>query len=190
MTARPNRSKKRDPFVHPGASATDITIGNALAPFDRAIRESEARWGADKLQSLVSPESAAKWGSAIGKLNTAIEAQDVAGIVQRVGVCIRGLAALDAEAIQRGHQPVPAEVWTGEHDGHRFGIIRDAGDWTTLKANHPDLTLYSLHEVGLALRLLRNQVVDEVKKHFPGSQVIDVQPMTELEKSLNDRIPF
>ena len=195
MSARPQRRshpRRRDGFVYPGASAADLTIGNAIAPFDRAMLDSERRWGVDRLQELVSPETAAKWGSAMGKLNTAIEAQDVDLLVQRVGVCIRGLAAMDAEAIARGHRPVPAEVWVFDEviDGKRvrLGITREPGDWPTLQDSHPGLPIYSLREV--AVKMTPGLLEAAVKSAFPGAQVTATRHVSPLDDVLDDQIPF
>lgn len=188
MTARAVRPRRRDVFVHPVATPLDLTIGNALAPFDRAVAESERAWGIDRLQELVSPESAAKWGSAVGKLNAAIEAEDAAEIAARVGVCIRGLVALDAEARQRGHRPVPPDVLIYEQDGQRIGVVQDARDWTTLRAAHPDLRLYSMREVFNAVQHY-GQTVGAVKDAFPNAEVVAVRQRASTD-DLNDSIPF
>lgn len=183
-------ARRRDDLVHPGATSEDLAIGNALAPFDRAILDSERVWGIDRLQELVSPDTAAKWGSAIGKLNAAINAGDVAEIAARVGVCIRGLAALEAEAIARGHQPVPAEAWEIEVAGKRGFLIRDAALWPVLAQTHPGATIWTLGEVTTALAGLGSLVAD-VKAQFDGATVTAIRkPETELEKSLDDFVPF
>lgn len=192
MSARPQRRshpRRRDEFVYPGATAADLTIGNALAPFDHAIRESDRRWGVDRLQELVSPETAAKWGSAMGKLNAAIEGQDVDTLVQRVGVCIRGLAAMDAEAIARGHRPVPAEAWEIEVAGKRGFLVRDAAMWPVLAKDFPGATIWTLGEVQTALAGLGNMVA-EVKAHFDRAEVKEVRRRTPTEEAIGDEIPW
>lgn len=192
MSRHPARqtARRRDVLVHPGATSEDLAVGNALAPFDRAILDSERTWGIDRLQELVSPETAAKWGSAVGKLNSAINAGDVAEIAARVGVCIRGLAALDAEARAAGHAPVPPEAWPIEVAGKRGFLIRDAALWPVLAQSHPGATIWTLTEVTAALADLGSLVAD-VKAQFNGAAVTAVRkPETELEKSLDDFVPF
>lgn len=189
MTARPMRPRKSDPFVHPQATPQDMAIGNALAPFDRAAAEANLRWGVDRLQERVSPETAAKWGSAVGKLNAAIDAGDLETITARVSVCLRGLAAMDAEAIAAGHKPVPANVMVWEQDGKRIGVVQDMADWPALKSAHPELRLYSMREVFLALQHY-GQMVVAAKDAFPGAQVVTIRPKSRMEELIDDEIPF
>lgn len=191
MTKRPVRHHKSDRLICPGASAAEIACDHALAPFDRAARAMDAKWGIDRLPELVSPETAAKYGSAMAKLNTAIDSGDAEEVAARVGVCIRGMDALEAEAISLGHQPMPADVWIAEADGIRFGVCREPGDWPTLKAVHPDLVTYTLREVALALAHYRDTGLNfhAVKEAFPGAQITEIR-QSPLAEELDDEIVF
>lgn len=182
-------ARRRDPLVHPGATSDEMAIGNALAPFDRAVRETERTWGIDRLPELVSPESAAKWGSAVGKLNAAIEAGDLADVTARVGVCLRGLAALDAEARAAGHQPIKAEAWEITVDGVTCAILKDDAAWPKYAETRPGVRVYSLREVSHALAAYGGMVA-AVKDNFPGARVTAVRERTQLEKELDDDLPF
>ncbi len=92
---RHHRPAKFDKWTRPDASPDDTAIHYALAPFDDAIRRTDLTWGVDRLPGLVSPEMAAKWGTAMAQLNAAIEARDLADVTARVGVCLRGIAAME-----------------------------------------------------------------------------------------------
>jgi len=102
MAQRPTRQKKDDRILHRGATANEIRADLSLAPFDKAVREMDKRWGVDRLPELVSVESAAKWGKAVAGLNGAIDAQDPDKVKFWVEVCLRGLTAMDAEAVSLG----------------------------------------------------------------------------------------
>lgn len=182
-------ARRRDPLVHPGATSAEMAIGNALAPFDRAVRETEIKWGIDRLPEIVSPESAAKWGSAVGKLNAAIDSGDVQDVTARVGVCLRGLAALDAEARAAGHQPIKAEAWEIDVDGVTCAILRDDAAWPAFAAERPGVRVYSLREVSNALAAYGGMVA-AVKEAFPGARVTAIRKPTPLETELNDEVPF
>ncbi len=91
MAQRPTRQKKDDRILHRGATANEIRADLSLAPFDKAVREMDKRWGVDRLPELVSVESAAKWGKAVAGLNGAIDAQDPDKVKFWVEVCLRGL---------------------------------------------------------------------------------------------------
>lgn len=182
-------ARRRDPLVHPGATSDEMALGNALAPFDRAVRETEIKWGIDRLPEIVSPESAAKWGSAVGKLNAAIDSGDVQEVTARVGVCLRGLAALDAEARAAGHQPISPDAWEIEVDGVTCAILKDDADWPRYAEMRPGVRVYSLREVGNALAAYGGMVA-AVKEAFPGARVTAIRKPTPLETELNDEVPF
>lgn len=180
-------ARRRDPLVHPGATSEEMAIGNALAPFDRAVRETGRTWGIDRLPEIVSPESAAKWGSAVGKLNAAIDSGDVQEVTARVGVCLRGLAALDAEARAAGHQPISPEAWEIDVDGVTCAILRDDAAWPAFAAERPGVRIYSLQEVSNALAHYGGMVA-AVKEAFPGARVTAVR--SPLAQALDDDIPY
>lgn len=182
-------ARRRDPLVHPGATSAEMAIGNALAPFDRAVRETEIKWGIDRLPEIVSPESAAKWGSAVGKLNAAIDSCDVQEVTARVGVCLRGLAALDTEARAAGHKPIIPDAWEIEVDGVTCAILKDDAAWPKYAETRPGVRIYSLTEVANALAAY-GQTVAAVKDAFPGARVAAVRERTQLEKELDDVLPF
>jgi len=175
--------------MRPGATDIEIRCDHACTPLDRAAIAAETKWGIDRLQGLVAPATAEKYGSAMAKLNAAIAAGDPVETAARAAVCIRGLAAMDAEATAAGHAPVPPLVWQYEYDGHRFGIIKDVRDWPPVAAACPGLTLYTLREVAIALAAGRNAVAD-VKAAFPGAQISAIRERTQLERDLEDDLPF
>jgi hypothetical protein len=189
--ARPRRHRKGDRLLAPGATAADIQVDYAVAPFDRAARQADEAWGTDRLPELVSPETAARYGSAIAKLNAAIDSGDAAEVAARAAVCVRGLAALDAEARQRGHTPAPPEMWHfTTDDGKPFVLIRDASLWDAAQAASPGATVHTLREAVIALQVYRSAPLDAARKHFPGAEVVAFRKRTELEVALDDELPF
>jgi hypothetical protein len=187
---RPRREKKSDRLICPGATSSEIACDYAIAPFDRVALDMERRWGVDRLPELVTPALAAKYGAAMAYLNDCINQGDAEGCAAAAANCIKGLAAMDAEARSLGHKPAPAEVWLYELDGHRFGIIRETGDWTTLQESHPGLTLYSLREVAIALQSYKSALpkIEAIKAAFPGAEITAVR--SKLAEELDDLIPF
>lgn len=187
---RPRREKKSDRLLSPGATSSEIAVDHAIAPFDRAALDMERLWGVDRLPELVTPALAAKYGAAIAFLNDCINRGDATEAAAAAANCIKGLAAMDAEARSLGHKPAPAEVWLYEHEGHRFGIIRETGDWTTLQDSHPGLTLYSLREVALALQSYKSALpkIEAIKAAFPGAEITAVR--SKLAEELDDELPY
>jgi hypothetical protein len=182
MAQRPTRQKKDDRILHKGATANEIRADLSLAPFDKAVREMDKRWGVDRLPELVSVESAAKWGKAVAGLNGAIDAQDPDKVKFWVEVCLRGLAAMDAEAVSLGRTVSDPMIWEYEYEGTTFGIIEDGRQWPAAYAKRPGIAIHTMREVAVALHAHRNGLVDAIKLSFPGAEVKAVRrPQAELE---------
>lgn len=182
MAQRPTRQKKDDRILHKGATANEIRADLSLAPFDKAVREMDKRWGIDRLPELVSVESAAKWGKAVAGLNSAIDAQDPDKVKFWVEVCLRGLAAMDAEAVALGRPVSDPMIWEHEYEGTVYGIIEDGREWPAAYAKRPGIAIHTMREVAVALHAHRNGLVDAVKLAFPGAEVKAVRrPKADLE---------
>jgi hypothetical protein len=182
MAQRPTRQKKDDRILHKGATANEIRADLSLAPFDKAVREMDKRWGVDRLPELVSVESAAKWGKAVAGLNSAIDAQDPDKVKFWVEVCLRGLAAMDAEAVALGRPLSDPMIWEHEFEGTVYGIIEDGREWPAAYAKRPGIAIHTMREVAVALHAHRNGLVDAIKLSFPGAEVKAVRrPKAELE---------
>lgn len=160
-----------------------------LAPFDRAMNDAEEKWGIDRLPELVSIETAEKWGSAMAKLNAAISEANPDEIKARVGVCLRGLAALEAEAIAAGHQPKPAEVWEYEFEGRIFAVIKEGKDHKTLGPHFEGRRIYTMREVAIALNHLDQRLFAAVKDQFPDSKLIALRK-APADFPADEPIPF
>ncbi len=182
MAQRPTRQKKDDRILHRGATANEIRADLSLAPFDKAVREMDKRWGVDRLPELVSVESAAKWGKAVAGLNGAIDAQDPDKVKFWVEVCLRGLTAMDAEAVSLGRPVSDPMIWEHEYEGTVYGIIEDGREWPAAYAKRPGIAIHTMREVAVALHAHRNGLVDAVKLAFPGAEVKAVRrPKADLE---------
>jgi hypothetical protein len=186
---KPRRERKSDRLIHPGATATQIKCDFALAPFDKIARDMDHKWGIDRLVELVPADVAAKYGSAMAKLNAAIDAQDPDEVATRASVCVRGMQAMDQIASQAHGEPPTAQVWVVEADGYAFGLMRDPRAWQRAQEAYPKLELITEREMVLALtmyrRSLAKEMIDAAKAAFPGAEVTAIRDM-ELE----DDIPF
>jgi hypothetical protein len=171
MAQRPTRKKKEDRILSKGATAAEIRADLSLAPFDHAAREMDKRWGVDRLPELVSPESAAKWGKAMAGLNGAIDAQDADKVKFWVEICLRGMAAMDAEAVALGRPVSDPMIWEHEYEGTVYGIIEDGREWPAAYAKRPGIAIHTMREVAVALHEHRNGLVNAAKLAFPGAEV-------------------
>lgn len=186
---KPRRQKKHDRLTYGGAPADEVQCDMALAPFDKAMRDMERKWGIDRLPELVCSDTAAKWGYSLGKLNEAIGANDVTAVKQWVAVCLRGLKAMDDEA-EVTHAPSDPDIWEHEYNGHAFGIIADGREWPAAYAKRPGLTIYTMQEVAVALTAHKGALagISAVKAAFPGAEVKAVRAAPQPFP--NDPIPF
>ena len=191
MTKRPTRQRKADRLMHHGKSQDEIQCDYALGPFDRMAYDMDKKWGVDMLCELVSPETAAKYGSAMAKLNAAIDAQDPAMVAARAAVCMRGMQAMDAEATAAGKQPASDDVWILAFNGKQIGLLKNGRGWKAVHAAHPDLQLVTENDVILALEALEASKLGQMKAMIEGSfPEAEVTRFVVKKEELEDAIPF
>ena len=183
------RQKKSDRILHGSQSKDAIMCDYAVAPVDRLVIEMDRKWGTDRLPELVSVSMSQKYGSAVAKMNAAVEAGDVEECRKRCEVVVRGLQAMDAEAERVGAERACTDVWEVEIDGKLFGVMKDGRGWRAIKEQRPELELLTLREVALAYRYFREHWMGELEKaakqSFPGAEMIDIKG-----KTFDDPIPF
>ena len=184
---RPVRQKKSDRILHGDQEPNTIMCDFALAPLDRLALDMDRKWGIDMLPELVSVETAQKYGSAMTKLNAAIDDNDPGMTRERSEIAMRGLLAMQKEAEALGAQRASTDVWEVDIDGEVYGIMRDGRSWQTIKEQRPDLNLVTLREVAVALQFFHvNNFISETKKHFPDAVVIGISK----NASMDGEIPF
>ena len=183
------RMNKSDRLISPGANPDEIRCDMMMAPFDKACGDMEMKWGIDRLPQLVSVETADKWGSAMAKLNNAIVTCDIEETKARVSVCIRGLAAMDAEAEAAGHKPISPEVWEAEYNGRVFSVIKNGSQW--IKADVPaGRRIYTMQEVAVALDAMDKGIFASLKDAIPESKVVAINLTENDIPPGGDQIPF
>jgi hypothetical protein len=173
MTAR-RRPPKYDRFTHPDASPADTINWHVCAPYDRAVRDAELKWGVDRLPELVPVDLAEKYGRAVAALNAAIQAEDTEAVRQNAINCARGLAKLDEWAEANGcPKSNPATIEFSDGDKFKFAILKDERDWPALKAQRPDLLFFTEREVVNALKAYHAAIpaLEHIKQSFPDAKV-------------------
>jgi len=187
--SRQLRQKKSDRILHGSQSKDAILCDYALAPVDRMAIEMDKKWGTDVLPELVSVSMSQKYGSAVAKMNAAVEAGDPEECKKRAEVVVRGMKAMDAEAERVGAQRASTDVWEIEVNGKVYGIMRDGRSWRTIKEQRPELELLTMREVALAYQFWQESKIEEfeqaAKKSFPGAEVVNI-----TGKTFDDPIPF
>jgi len=165
-------------------------INGALKPLDAVAADIELRWGKDRLETLVSPETAAKFEAARAKLDVALHDQDVALVIKRAGVMQRGWAALEKEAMAAGHKPTPPELWYAtapDEYGEKEMQIVIAKDNSAATLAQTDLPVYTVTEIARIVRAWRSQMdVHAAKTAFPGAEIVRI----DGDDNFEDEIPF
>lgn len=187
---RPVRQKKSDRLLHGTHDREAVMCDLALAPLDRLGEEMNWKWGIDVLPELVTPEMAAKYGSAVAKLHEAMDEGKPDVVAARAGICMRGLQAMDAQATEAGAARALMDVWQVELNGQTIGIMKEGRSWQALQKEMPDVKLWTLREVAVAIQFYAEhgvgKMTEEVREHFPGAEVIGMKG----KGSLDEEIPF
>lgn len=186
---RPQRHNRGDRLMHSGAKPEEVACDYALGPFDTAARDMERKWGINRLEGLVPPAMAAKYGLALAHLNACINSANPTETAAAAANCIKGLAAMDAAATAAGHQPIPPAAQEIEVDGKLCAVLWDGNAWPVYAALRPGVRTYTPREVANALATY-GQTVAAVKDAFPGAEVKAIRQSTPLEIELQDSIPF
>ena len=166
------------------------SIFHAIAALDAVAIRFEEKWGIDRLQKIVPPETASRFGSAKAKLDAALEADDADAVARRAGVLARGWEALDKEATAAGHQPEEVEAWLWrDEDGKPHAFVRDVADAVKYGKRHPGVVIWSMPEVvrtAAAFAEEMGKLGNEVKTTFPGASIVDIRD----KEVPNDELPF
>ena len=101
---------------------------------------------------------------------------------------------MDTAATEAGAQPFPLAVSEYDLDGEfKFALVPDDYPWRPLKAERPDLLVFTMREAARALQAYtQNGLVDEIKRTFGGSEITEIRPpkRTLLEIELDDEVPY
>ena len=172
-------------------NAVADAIHHALLPLDRTASEMELKWGCDGLPSLVSPATAALFGSAKAKLDAAIQANDPQEVVRRAAVLVRGWAKMDAEAAEMGHKALSPDLWCHTTaGGMEVAVARsqaEAGKAARMES-FQNVRIYSLDEIGRILDHDSLKLVNAAKGVFPGAKIKEIRKTGSPK--LDDPIPF
>ena len=171
----PEYSRKHDRILHRAATAKEIECDLILAPLQKELERLDGKYGYDRLPKLISVETAARWGKACAGLHDAVGAQDADKVKAWVIVCLRGLAAMDAEAAVDPTNIMPPDIWDCHDDEGSFCIIRDGSRHQQASKLRPGRRIYTTREVAVALRQMQTAVVDSVKDLWAGAEIVGVR---------------
>jgi hypothetical protein len=177
------KSKKSETVAYRDPYQDDAIVG-ALRPFWRAEDRTAQRWGGIvRLQSLVSPELSARYGSAYAKLQAAIKSFNSQETARLAGVCIRGLEALDKAAGEHDESFEPRALYL-QHHGRQYVVALDRIDLPAIKAPEgvPVLSIQELLEARQIVLDGQIKALDAIQTAFQGAEV--------SFKASGDALPF
>ena len=165
----------------------------ARAMHDKAVLTMDARWGTDVLQTLVSPELAARFARVRVALDAAIEAGDDSTAIEKFGSVVRGLTALEEAALAAGHKPLEIARWwaTRADDGRKYLFTQNEDDARVAarQGRWEGFQIWSLPEV---IRVLEDKSFESVLKAkglWPEAAVVKVvKPPVDWRSG--DEVPF
>lgn len=179
-----------DPLLNHITTAQEAGWRTAMQPVDRRVSEIEKQWGCiERLQECVDPELAGRFGSAWHKLNSAIIDGELDEVVERAGVVLRGLDALQKAAEAEGHKPFP-DTWGITVDGVEYLICLRAKDVRAVSRETEGIQVWSLEElVRVAVSSQAGAYAQIAKGVFPEAVVTSVRERAPQPIG-TDQIPF
>jgi hypothetical protein len=146
---------------------------------DETASEMEAKWGADRLRLLVSPEWREKFDRQRYLLNQAIWHGELEQVRRESQRMVSAWLKLDALATEAGKQPLAPQVWEiALADGSVAAIVPTDDHAHAVIGEGRQVAVYTLEEIG---RLLSNYPdVAKAKLTFPGATV------TAVRRSVDD----
>jgi hypothetical protein len=172
------------------ANGTYISGRAYLDGADETAAEMEAKWGADRLRLLVSPELREKFDRQRYLLNQAIWHGDLEQVRHEANRMTTAWLALDKAATAAGKQPLHPQVWEvavtdpGMPDdptnaAYVVAIVPDDASARHVIADGRKVTVYTLDEIGRILAAYPD--LAKVKDTFPGGATI-----TAVRRSVDD----
>lgn len=127
----------------------DWSINKMVYQLDDIAAAYEAVWGVGKPDSLVSSQTKQKWELQKTRLVDAANKKDENTFRLIVEGCIRGYKAMNDEAINLGHKPLPIDYWEARHEsGQVYRICKNNIDAVAAKQQmDKNVIVMSLSEV-------------------------------------------
>lgn len=146
---------------------------------DETASEMEAKWGADRLRLLVSPELREKFDRQRYLLNQAIWHGDLEEVRTQANRMVTAWLALDRAAVAAGKQPLEKQIWEiALADGSVAAIVPSDDHARLVTAEGRQVAVYTIEEIG---RLLSNYTdLAKAKLTFPGATI------TAVRRSVDD----
>ena len=149
---------------------------------DQTSADMEAKWGADRLRLLVTPELREKFDRQRYLLNQAIWHGELEAVRRESMRLVKAWLALDAAAVAAGKQKLDALVWEiGLEDGSVAAIVPNYDHAKHVVAEGRLLRVFTLEEIGRLLSAYPE--IAKAKAVFPGATITAVK--RDIDDPLN-----
>lgn len=176
---------------------TSITGQAYVDEADKLAAEAEAKWGADRLRLLVSPELRAKFDRQRYLLNQAIWHGDLEAVRRESERMATAWQVLDRAAEHAGADPLDPMVWEIPlKDGSVAALVPDSSHAHRVVASGRKVKVYTLEEIA---RLIDGfPALSEAKLIFPGATITAVRRsipdpidgIADTSHPIDDPLPF
>lgn len=191
-TSKRPKPGENDPMERVSIVHRDGPLEAALRVRDRTVLDFDSRWGTDVLQTLVSAETASKFARVRDRLDAAIRVGDVDTAINTMAVEMRGLKAMEEEAIAAGRKPLdPGRCWAFKLADGTQGLLVQTDDDARAASRSPRFTgwaIYSIPEIAIIISDRSLLGVLDAKKLFPDAKLEAIKPPVDWRKG--DEVPF
>ena len=154
-------------------------------------------YGKDMLVKLVDVEMAERYDRALRKLRyvteQAIKDREAYELLEmRVEICKRGLLAM-RKYVEDNNLCKPPDIWIGELNEKRFGIVQNYKDVKRAKKINKDVSVFSLEEICEILRDYQDTIKAKEtldRKNMQATIVSVENNSLPIKEELDDDIPF
>lgn len=164
----------------------------AVAPLQRVAESTKAKWG-DRLPKLVPPALSARFAQVYDDLHEQMMEGNAVKVHEIAARLITAWGVMEKAAMDAGHRPIDGRTgFVVDIEGRRtVCICAPCADVVGIKRDNPDWVVYSADN---AARIIARDFSDEfiatALDSFPDAKVTRVKSRSELERELNDEIPF
>lgn len=178
------KMQMRDPH-----SLNSKKVQSAIIELDKLVSDMEARWGIDRLPSLIDEQLRERFELQLDRLNKSIEMDVGVEVKREAEAMARAYQHIEKVAIANGQKELTGEFWQAPMpDGKVLAITQSFDEQYKVSKQYPDMIVYSIQEIANVLANWEDHKTIVMAKHlFQGAEVVDVR-----EKELIDdqELPF
>ena len=167
-------------------------VMGAIAPLQRVADNARAKWG-NRLPKLVPPALSARFAQVYDDLHTEMIGGSAVKVHEIASRLMTAWGVMEKAAMDAGHRPIDGRTgFVVDIEGRRtVCICAPDADVVGIKRDNPDWVVYSADNAArIIARDFSEDFITAALDSFPSAKVTRVKSRTELERELDDEIPF